>query len=365
MQGGGSVSRSGRALLVVLLGVALLAGFLAGCGADQNGDQITAPLADTTPVRKKVPESAIASPTSTGTTATTTVTEVTTPEQDLPGYRKPLVLLGDMNTPEEFVLGQLYAYALRAQGYDVAVSRNIGPPSVAQEALREGSLDVYPDYLDQFNQQVAGIDRPFKTLAAAYGAARTYALAHGMQVLDPTPFSDTSGLAVTSEFSAENHIRTLEQLAKGPRVIIGAPLQFIDSKTGLPAIEAAYRLEPAYVAQVVIGDQYDELTNNQIQAAYVATTDPELSGDGYRVLSDPKGVAGFGNVIPVTTPKVIAAEGPAFATTLNKVDALLSLSVIRGLNAEVQLDHADPGQVADEFLQAHGLVPPPSSPGSP
>lgn len=343
----------------ILLGCAL-----AGCGADQNGDQISAPLSVSSAVSTPVASRSA----STGTTGdagggTQTTPVGTTAESRLPGYQKPPVLIGDMNTPEQFILGELYAWALRAQGYRVAVSRNIGAPTVTQEAMRQGSLDVYPDYLNQFNAEVAKNSSSFDTLHAALKVARAYAHDHGLVLLDPTPFSDTTGLAVSSWFARENHIWSLPQLAHGPDVIVGAPPQYTQAADGLPAIDLAYGLHPALVRPIAIGQQYDALSNNEIQAAYVQTTDPELDGQSYRVLQDPLHAAGIGNVVPVTTPRVIQREGPEFVRTLDRVDALLTLSVMRGLNAEVQIDNADPGLVAEEFLQANGLVPPTANPG--
>ena len=66
---------------------------------------------------------------------------------------------------------------------------------------------------------------------------------------------------------------------------------------------------------------------------------------------------GWGNVVPVVSAKVLDAEGPAFAATINRVSALLTLQTMRQLNAAVEVSHQDPSTVAQEFLQAHGLVP--------
>jgi len=78
------------------------------------------------------------------------------------------------------------------------------------------------------------------------------------------------------------------------------------------------------------------------------------------LLRDPAHVFGWGNVVPVVTQKVLDEEGPAFATTINKVSALLTTSAIRKLNAAVALDQQDPAKVAKQFLEAHHLVTPQS-----
>jgi osmoprotectant transport system substrate-binding protein len=376
--------------IVVLACAAGLGASLAACaphGADQNGDQITGPLPATKQLKGgKGTVTMVATVTSTTTTGTataatsttiTTATEtttvigtttiaepVTTPEENLPGYHKPVVLLGDENTPEQFVLGQLYAYALRARGYEVAVSRNVGIPATTRQALKQGILDVYPAYLNDFDVEIAGIHKTLRDEREALAIARRYADRHRLVLLDPTPFSDTAALAVTDFYARNLNVHSLTALAGGIHPIVGVPLQYQTSRTGLPLLERVYGLHPAAVQQMAFGDQYSDLVNNVIQAAYVATTDPQLEHDGYTLLKDPRHVYGIGNVVPVTTQKVIKAEGPEFVATLNRVDALLTLKAIRGLNAEVELNHLDPSVAAREFLEANGLMPAAFPPGS-
>ncbi len=94
-----------------------------------------------------------------------------------------------------------------------------------------------------------------------------------------------------------------------------------------------------------------------MQAAEVNTTDGALASRRYRVLGDPHHLFGIGNVVPVVSQQALSAEGPAFARTIERVDALLSLPVIRRLNAAVDLGGQGPTAVAQRFLQHHGLVP--------
>ena len=290
--------------------------------------------------------------------AVTTVATPSTPATGLPGYNRPTVLLGDMNTPQQFVIGQVYKFALQQQGYTISLSRNVGTPHIAQKALKDGTLDLYPNYLGVWNSRVAHLHQRFKTLSASYAAARRYARTHGFVLLRPTPFSDTSGLAVTSEYAQQNHVRSIPELARGTGIIIAAPLEFETGPDGLPALAKAYHLHPGSVQGILVGPQYMWLQSGNVQAAYVDTTDPSLSRPGFRVLTDPKHVFGFGNVVPVTTPKFLRREGPMFKQTIDEVDALLTLRAIRGLDYEASVERHNPADIAREFLQGYGIVPP-------
>jgi osmoprotectant transport system substrate-binding protein len=275
----------------------------------------------------------------------------------LPGIGRPAVLLGDMNTPEQFVIGELYEAALTGQGYTVALDRNIGTASVRAAALGNGSLDIYPEYIGVWDRQVAGLTRRFRTLNAAYQAGLAYARRQHLDLLKPTRFSDTGGLAVLSSYAIRHQIRTIANLRRVQgQLTIGVPLDFSAFASGLPAVDQAYNLRPHAVAPVNIGLQYIEMRLDQIQAAYVFTSDGQLSQPSYRLLQDPLHAFDFGNVVPVVSDKAIALEGPALVATINRVDALLTTSAMRGLNAEVSLGHHTPQNVAVEFLQGNGLL---------
>jgi osmoprotectant transport system substrate-binding protein len=289
---------------------------------------------------------------------TTTTTQPATP----PGQGKPAVTIGDKNYTEQFVLGELYMEALQAQGFAVQINQNIGPIQVTMQALANGQLSMYPEYLDVWNSQVAGYTREFKTRHSAYIAANRYALTHGLELLNPTPFSDTSGIGVTDIFAQQNQLSAIGDLRKVEQTLtIGGPPQFQQEPMGLPALENAYGLTPAAFKSLEIGAQYKALDQAVVQAADVNTTDAELTTGNYTLLADPLHVFGVGNVVPVVSDQVLAQEGPAFVETINRVSALLTLSAIRQLNAAVDLAGLDPASAARRFLVDHGLVPPSSS----
>jgi osmoprotectant transport system substrate-binding protein len=293
-------------------------------------------------------------------TTQTIITTISAPTQPaLPGTGRPEVTIGDKNFTEQFVLGELYYLALKAQGYSVTINRNIGPLEVSQQALQTGSLSMYPEYISTWDTQVAGDRRHFRSMISAYRAAQRYALAHGLTLLNPTPFSDTEALAVQFNYGVANRLSSVRDLRKvASRLTLGAPLQFQTDPAGLPAIARAYDVRPAAFKALDVGAQYQALDSGAVQAADVNTTDGQLITGNYTLLSDPRKVFGWGNAAPVVPLKVIQAEGPQFAATINRVSALLTLGTIRQLNAAVDVDNQDPAAVAAQFLVAHGLMAP-------
>jgi osmoprotectant transport system substrate-binding protein len=280
----------------------------------------------------------------------------TTSTTVLPGTGRPPVVVGDKNTPEQFVLGELYEEALAAEGFSVSLNRNIGPTQVIIRALHQGSLSLYPEYIDVWNKQVAHDYQGFKNSGAAYRAGQRFASRQGLRLLNPTPFGNTEALAVTDYYANSHGLRTIRDLrALGHLLTVGGPPQF--KAGGLIALERAYGLPPPAFKMLPLGGQYQALDQNAVQAADVNTTDGDLATGDYRVLADPAHVLGWGNVVPVVTQGVLTKEGPTFAATINAVSALLTLSAMRQLNEQVE-QHVDPAIAAAQFLETHGLIPP-------
>lgn len=344
--------------MAVACGLAALGA--SGCGTSSRPASAATPAPPTTLATTTVTTTATAS-----TTVTTTATTTTTDTVTLPGAGKPPVTIGDENTPEQFLLGQLYYQALKAQGFQVQLNQSIGPTQVVQQALATGQLAMYPEYLDTWDADVAGIHTTFRSMRDAYLAGLHYALAHGLELLDATPFSDTTAIAVPFDYAVENQVQSIPDLIKvSNQLTLGGPPQFQQSPTGLPALQATYGIVPGAFKPLEIGTpEYQALDQGTIQAAVVNTTDPQLLTGNYPLLHDPQDMFGWGNVVPVASARALDAEGPMFRATIDRVSALLTLPAMRELNSAVVLGGQDPATVAQQFLQDQGILPAPS-PGS-
>jgi osmoprotectant transport system substrate-binding protein len=339
----------------------VLALALAACATSTNSSSTAAVAArSAVTTSSSSPTSSASATVATQPTGTGTGTGTgTTAASALPGYGKQVVTIGDKNYTEQFVLGQLYLQALQADGFTVNLNDNIGPTEVTTQALSAGTLAMYPEYLDLFNTAVAGYKHSFRTQFDAYAAAQRYALAHGLDLLSPTPFSDTDAIGVTVAYAADNRLRTIRDLHRvASSLTVGGPPQFQQDAPGLTEIEQAYGVTPAAFKVLAIGDQYAALNDGVVQAADVNTTDGQLSSGDYTLLRDPHRIFGWGNVVPVISAKALAAEGPAFATTIDRVDAALTTSAMRQLNSDVDVAQQNPADVAKQFLETHGLLTP-------
>jgi osmoprotectant transport system substrate-binding protein len=321
-----------RLLLLALLG-ALAALTLAACGSDSgSGDTGT---------------QAAAAPAATTGEASS--------DNSMPGKGKPPVTLGDKNFTEQYILGELYAQALRAKGYTVDVKGNIGSSEITDKALTSGKIDMYPEYTGVIVTELAKISDQPKSADETYQQAKDWENQRGFELLEKTPFFDADGLAVKPEYAQKYGLKTVGDLKKVDHFTYGGPPENKTRYQGVVGMQKAYGLDNFTFKPLSIGLQYNALKNGKIDVAAVFTTDGQLQGGTYKVLDDTKGIFGYQNVAPVVSKKVLDAQGPEFADTINQVSALLTNEAMQKMNAAVDLDKQKPADVAKQFLQANGI----------
>ncbi|MFL5779207.1 MAG: glycine betaine ABC transporter substrate-binding protein [Chloroflexota bacterium] len=273
-----------------------------------------------------------------------------------PGKGKPAVTIGDKNFTEEYILGELYAQALRAKGYTVNVKANIGSSEIIDKALTSGKIDLYPEYTGVILSELAHQTKNPSDAEDAFQAAKTFQEGRGFTLLDKSPFFDTDAIAVKSSYAQKNGLAQLGDLKKlGNKFRVGAPPEFRTRFSGLVGLKQEYGVVPSF-KPLAIGLQYKALDSGKVDGADVFTTDAALTKGGYTVLKDPKNIFGFQNVTPVVRKSVLTEQGSEFATTLNAVTAKLTTEAMQKMNAAVDIDKQKPADVAKQFLQANSLL---------
>ncbi len=283
-----------------------------------------------------------------------------------PGAGKPAVVLGDKNFTEQYILGELYAQALRAKGYTVHLKPDIGASGAIDASLTRGRIDFYPEYTGVIVSALANIvlaapgagaaaKAPPQSARQAYEQAASFEDGRGFTLLDPTPFQDADRVATLPAFARAHGLHTMSDLTKLPAFTYGAPPENRTRYEGLLGMKQAYGLVQAKFVPFTIGAQYRGLGDGVVSTIAVFTTDGRLSRGHYTVLADPKNIFGYQNVAPVVSKNVLSREGLQFAQTLNAVSAKLTTEAMQRMNAAVDVGHRTPAEVARAFLAAKVL----------
>jgi osmoprotectant transport system substrate-binding protein len=273
-----------------------------------------------------------------------------------PAASAAAIRLGTKNFTEQYVLGEIYAQAMRARGIKVELKSDIGSSEIVDQAMQIGSLDMYPEYTGVLLSEIAGQSSRPDTADAAYTAARAFERGRGFDMLAMTPFSNSNGLAVTHATANRFDLHTVADLARVPGgARIAAPPEFRTRFEGLVGLRSRYGLSNTRVSAMPIGQQYAALDAGSVDVAAVFMTDGMLDDAEYVILRDPRNLFSFQNVAPVVRESVLKRT-PGLARALDPVSAKLTTQAMRRMNAEVDLKGKDPADVATAFLREQGLL---------
>lgn len=274
-----------------------------------------------------------------------------------PGKGKPPLTIGTQSFTEAIVLGQLWTQALQAKGYTVHLRPSIGALEVVNAAFESGQISTYPAYTGETLETIGHETGRHATSAQqTYAAAKAFEEQHGRTLLEMTPFYDVDAIAVLPSYAKQHGLVSLGDIKKlGSSFTLGARPEFQNQYVGLVGMRRVYGLSAMGFKSLAFGLRYNALDSGSVQGADVFSTDGQLLSGHYTLLKDPKNLFGFQNIAPPFDQKVLTAEGPALADTLNAVDSKLTIPAMQRMNAAVDLNKDDPSAVASTFLKANGL----------
>ena len=269
----------------------------------------------------------------------------------------PTIVIGTKNFAEEYILGELYKQALEAKGFTVTNKGSLGATELIQSALTSGKINFYPEYTGVIVQDVFHKTFSGATAAATTANARKLEAAKGFTVLNATPFFDTDVIAVTNATAKKYGLKTISDLKKaGSYKFAGFP-ECQTRNTCLVGYEKQYGIGKVTFVPLASISAYTLLDQGKVLAADVFSTDPPLGkGSKYTVLTDPKHVTGFQNVVPIVKKSVAQAGGATFTSTVNAVSAKLSQNAMVAMNKAFYVDKQSAASIAKTFLKANGLI---------
>src|SRR3954470_23636653 len=214
--------------------------------------------------------------------------------KDLPGKGKPPVTFATKNFTEQYVLGQLYAQALRAKGFTIVLKENVGSSEIVDRALGEGVIDMYPEYIGVIAQELARAKKRPHTEAETYARAKAYEEKRGFAILRPTPGFDADANAVRPDLARNYPRRSPDDLKRLGRFTYGGPPENQTRFQGAVGMRQVYELNKLVYVPLTIERRYPALDSGRIDVAAVFTTEGQLTNKRkYVLLSDPKGIFGL------------------------------------------------------------------------
>ncbi|HEY2225307.1 ABC transporter substrate-binding protein [Actinomycetospora sp.] len=265
------------------------------------------------------------------------------------------VRIGSANFTENRLLAEIYATALSIRGVKVERQFGIGSRETYFPGLRDGSIDLIPDYTGNLLQYL-------DPQATATAPADVYTqveqkLPPSLKVLQPSAAEDKDAVVVTRAFATQNNLRSIADLSRlCPTTTFGGPPEFQTRTYGIPGIQKAYGCTFKEFRALDSGGPLTvaALRDNTIQAADLFTTDTSIPNNDFVILEDPKSNFAAQQVVPLINGAKLA--NPAVADVLNKISQKLDTATLTDLNRRLDgPDKPDPAQVARDWLSSAGI----------
>jgi osmoprotectant transport system substrate-binding protein len=264
------------------------------------------------------------------------------------------IRVASFDFPSSRVLAELYAAALRRDGYPVELVLGLGTREVVGPALVQGHVDVVPEYAGALLGYMSGTAVP-REPAAVLGALRGRLEPRRLAVLAPAPAQEQNGFAVTAARARADRLRTLSDLTPHARsLVLGAPPECPQRPFCLPGLERTYGLHfAAFQPMASRAVTAEALRAGEIHVGLLETTAPWLADGRLVLLADDRGLQPPENVVPVVRQQVLDHHGQALARTLDAVSAQLTTPGLAAANRRAEIDGVRPADVAAEWLRAH------------
>jgi osmoprotectant transport system substrate-binding protein len=285
-----------------------------------------------------------------------TQADPTAPETGDAGGGSDTIIVGSFAFPESEILGEIYAQALEASGFDVQTQFNIGPRQQTIPALQDGSINLIPEYNGNL---LAYYDTEFaeRTTEDVDAALVDAVAADDLVVYDSAEAEDKDAYVVTSEFAEANDLVEIGDLADVQPFSLGANPQFAELGYGIPGLASVYGVsDVTFVPYEDFGgpDTVRALVDDTVQVADIYTTSPALVTENLVVLEDPENLIAAQNIIPLLSS---AIDTPELADALNAVSAQLTTDDLIALRERVEGDEqASAATAATDWLTEKGLL---------
>jgi osmoprotectant transport system substrate-binding protein len=275
----------------------------------------------------------------------------------------PEITVGSKNFTEQYILGELYAQALAANGFSVEKKLDLGSEQLADKALQSGQIDMYPEYTGTSLVAIQGTDasKVPETPEATYQQAKKFYAGRDPAdtMLTPAPFNNTYGIFVRKEVAEQYNLKTLADLAgASPKLTFVSFSEFQNRADGYPNMQKNYPgldFGEVKIVNSIGGPIYQGVLQGEGDAGVGFRTDGQLASDELVVMEDPKSIWPYYYPAPVVRSDVLE-KNQKMKGILDKVSSSLDEETMRKLNSQVDIEREEPEDVAAEYLQEKGIV---------
>ncbi|MEV0801357.1 ABC transporter substrate-binding protein [Kribbella sp. NPDC050281] len=264
------------------------------------------------------------------------------------------ITVGSADFSESQLLAEIYGQALAGKGIEVKKKPNIGNRETYMAAIKDGSVDLVPEYT---GAALAYFDKNSTetTEDGAYDALKK-AVTPGLEVLDKSPATDEDTIVVTKATADKYSLKSLADLKPvGKEMVAGGSSEFKVRDAGLKGLKEKYGVEFKQYLPLDAGGPLSQkaLLDNKIQLTNLFTTQSVIKEKGLVQLEDPENILPPNNVVPLIRTD---HKSDDVAATLNAVSAKLTTDSLTELVKRIDVGKESADAVAKDWLAQNPLT---------
>lgn len=272
------------------------------------------------------------------------------------GWSQGSVVVGSKNFEENRLLGEIAAQVLEDR-LDVSVDRRLGlaGTQVVFEALRNGAIDLYPEYTGTGLVTILGEEPISDPTRALRRVRREFLDRWDLWWLTPLGFENAYEIAVSESLAEAHGLETVSDLA-GVENLEGAfGYEFLQRADGLPGLVDAYDLELSSVVGMQQALKYRAVASGEADVLDVYTTEGKLLTYDLRLLEDDRGFFPPYEAVYLVRGDALE-ETPELAATLSLLSNAFTETEMRSLNHDLEEGGEELAVVARRALEERGIV---------
>jgi osmoprotectant transport system permease protein len=254
------------------------------------------------------------------------------------------VRVGSKAFTESVVLGEILARTAGSSGARAEHRRALGGTRVLWEALRAGEIDLYPEYTGTLAREILAGERVEED-----AALRSALAGRGIGISASLGFENTYALGMRRADAERLGIRRISDLLRHPRLRLGFTNEFVDRADGWPALRARYGLSATSVRGLDHDLAYRALEAGELDVVDLYSTDAQIAQLDLAVLEDDR--RAFPDYDAVVLYRLdLASRAPSVVEAIGRLEGTIEAGEMIAMNARVQIERADAGEVAAAFL---------------
>src|ERR1700691_584843 len=266
---------------------------------------------------------------------------------------RPLTV-GSKNFTEQIILGEIVAQQLeRRLGGKIDRKLDLGGTLLAQQALRNGQIDLYPEYTGTALTAVLKLPPSSDPVAVLERVRTEYRKRWRLEWLHPLGFDNNLAMVVRGPGGRAQEIKPRTDAARRKQGwTLGVGYEFLQRPDGLAGLLQTYHLPLAGAPKSMdLGLLYSALEQKQVDMAAANATDGMLSVLDVKVLRDDRHYFPPYQAAVIVRAEALAAHA-GLRAALGQLSGKLSAAAMRDLNHQVDGKHRPVDDVAREWLAA-------------